>query len=234
MADEKAHKTLEHAFPKDKPHTIVYSILFTRMGNNIPQNTHRKQKEIEEIWIQAQTKANQILTWYQEERFRDTIKVSSVSDHIYKPFGMLKSGRSIGTIGVKKVLKIITPLRLINKVNPSLALLFSMILTSVDDLEVTRSRFKHQSANTNLPQDVKTAIEKVRFGKDMCQILQKILNDLQNQLALIGHIFQEDNSLVNYKNLMIWADWASLHWTALVVAYIQTERQSFSALKRYD
>ena len=105
------------------------------MGNNVPQN-HKNQREINQIWRNAESKANQVLRWYFEERFKDISEFNSLNLSILRPFEWFENGRSVGTIGVKKVLKIITPLRLINKINPTLAIIFSMILTEIDHLDV--------------------------------------------------------------------------------------------------
>ena len=83
------------------------------MGNNQPR---KRQGEINQIWQSAESKAHQIIAWYREERFPDstTPEFDSVSEHIFKPFNLLKNGRTIGTMGLKKILKNISPLRLLN------------------------------------------------------------------------------------------------------------------------
>ena len=127
----------------------------------------------------------QVVAWYKEERFSDpnSLKqLESVSEHIYKSFELLKNGRSIGTIGLKKILSNISPLRLTNKINPCMALLLSMILTSIDDMG--QKNMKLDSACLNLQTHVEKAIKHIRFGKKLDRILMKISNEVQVQLDL--------------------------------------------------
>ena len=49
-----------------------------------------------------------------QKNFACTSEFDSVSEHIFKPFNLLKNGRTIGTTGLKKVLKNTSPLRLLN------------------------------------------------------------------------------------------------------------------------
>lgn len=101
------------------------------MGN-VPSYSE-KREQIRQVYFNGEVKANQILLWYKEERLRDKPgNLCVLSDNIKKPFYLLKNGRSIGTPGVAKILQNIKPLKLTNKINPSMALLLSTIMSAVD------------------------------------------------------------------------------------------------------
>ena len=163
------------------------------MGNNHPG---KRQEEINQIWKNADLKANQVFSWYKEKQFSDPNllkQLESVSEHIFKSFELVKNGRSIGTIGLKKILSNISPLRLTNKISPSMALLLSMILTSIDAME--QKNMKLDSACLNLQTHVEKAIKRIRFGKKLDRILNKISNEVQVQLGHIGTRFQGMNDM---------------------------------------
>ena len=158
------------------------------MGNN---QTRYKLIGINQIWKNADSKSNQVIAWYKEERFSDqnSLKyLDCVSEHIFKSFELLKNGRSIGTVGLKKILKNTSPLRLTNKINPCMALLLSIILSTIDDLDL--KKLKLVSVCCKLQKYVEKAVKHIRFGKNLNPILLKISNEVQNQLAYIGKQFQ--------------------------------------------
>lgn len=188
------------------------------MGNNTSQ---RRTEEIHRVWSTSEIKANQILQWYNEERFGESSAPPCVSQHVLKSFNLLKNGRSIGTIGMKKILANISPLRLINKINPQMALLLSLILSVIDDTSSSRSQFKHQAACRNLIKLSNATVQHIRFGKPLLQDMQRILDQIQTQLAAIGKSFESNSSLVNFANFQLWSDWAALHWISLLISFEQ-------------
>ena len=120
---------------------MIHNKLITKnlniMGNNPSKNVNiGRNGQIKHIYTTSNKKANQIHLWYIEERFRDFPISSSqiVSYNISQSIQLLIQGRCIGTTGVSKILSEISPLKFINKINPSLALLSSMILTIVDTI----------------------------------------------------------------------------------------------------
>ena len=69
-----------------------------------------------------------------------------------------------------------------------MALLLSMILTSIDDMG--QKNMKSDFACINLQTHVEKAIKHIRFGKKLDRILFKISNEVQLQLGHIGTRFQ--------------------------------------------
>ena len=175
----------------------------------------------DKLYETREAKAHQILLWYLQERFRDGSSVTEftiISSSIFKSCKLIKNGRSIGTAGISKILKNIQPIILINKINPIMALLLSIISSSIENIS---ENFKDYNACQNLSKVIKKIIDKIRFAKKLSSDLMKILNEIQAQLALIGRRFEMNPKFVNVKNLKIWADWATLHWITLVICYFQ-------------
>ena len=173
----------------------------------------------DKLYQSREAKAHQILLWYLQERFRDgSMEFTTISGSIFKSFKLIKNGRSIGTTGISKILKHIQPIILINKISPLMALLLSIISTSIENIP---ENFKDYTACEDMKKDIKKIVEKIKFGKRISSSLMKILNEIQSQLALIGRRFEMNPRLVQVKNLKLWADWASLHWITLVICYYQ-------------
>ena len=74
-----------------------------------------------------------------------------------------------------------------------MALLLSMILTSIDDMG--QKNMKSDFACINLQTHVEKAIKHIRFGKKLDRILSKISNEVQFQLGHIGTRFQGMNNM---------------------------------------
>ena len=155
------------------------------MGN--VQST-RKNEEVSNIWRNSEAKANQVFQWYREERLREKEKECCDLEILLKTFNLYKNGRSIGTIGVKKILKNVSPLKFTNKINPVMALMLSLVMTLSE--KFSQSQLGCDSALRKLPKLVDKAVYNIRFGKDMCTILHKMLCQIKNQLASIGKSFE--------------------------------------------
>ena len=85
-------------------------------------------------------------------------------------------GRSIGTTGISKILCEITPLKFINKINPQMALLCSLILTVSKNLD---ENFKVLKFCKELESLVKKLVKQIQFGKTLHNYLTKISNQIQ-------------------------------------------------------
>ena len=191
------------------------------MGNN-PSNDGASIKDhIRNVYSTAERKANQVKIWYNEERFRDSSEKSPqlVSNHMVKSIQLLIDGRTIGSAGVSKILCVITPLKFINKIKPSLALMASMVLTNIELLK--NDNLKDLEACTALKSLIDKLIKLVRFGKPLQKVLEKIGNETQKQLAKIGRGFEAEPNSISVETLTLWADWALLHLIILFVTYFE-------------
>ena len=187
-------------------------------------NVNEKRRLLyEKLYLSKDSKAHQILLWYLQERFRDgTEDFTIISSYIFKSYKLIKNGRSIGTTGISKILKNIKPFVLTNKINPTMALLLSLICTMIEDLP---ENFKDFEACKKIQRVIEKTVEKIRFGKGLSSNLLKLLNAIQNQLALIGRRFEMNNQFVNVANLKLWCNWATLHYLAFIIAYYQEKEK---------
>ena len=130
----------------------------------------------------AGRKANQIHLWYTEERFRENDTSSSseklqlVSPEVNKCVQLFFQGRSIGTTGISKILCDITPLKFINKINPQMALLCSLILSVAKKLD---ENFKVLKFCNELESLVRKLVKEIQFGKTLHKYLIKLSNQIQ-------------------------------------------------------
>ncbi len=197
------------------------------MGNNVDSNL--RHKHIRNVYATADTKAEWIYNWYMEERLGEysnqDFPTTVLSKSLRKTFQLFRDGRSIGTPGVAKILSVTTPIKLTNKINPSLAMTLSLILTSVDNHD--QVLFKNEETCQKIKKYVTKTIRCIKFDKNLGKTLDKLLTCLQDQLAFIGKRFEADNETVNLATLRLWCDWAVLHVITLVVA-------SFQVTDRFD
>ena len=122
--------------------------------------------------------------WYTEERFRENDssnfeKLQLVSSEVNKCIQLFFQGRSIGTIGISKILCDITPLKFINKINPQMALLCSLILSVTKKLD---ENFKVFKLCHELESLVKKLVKQIQFGKSLHKYLAKISNQIQRYI----------------------------------------------------
>ena len=122
--------------------------------------------------------------WYTEERFRENDssnfeKLQLVSSEVNKCIQLFFQGRSIGTTGISKILCDITPLKFINKINPQMALLCSLILSVTKKLD---ENFKVFKLCHELESLVKKLVKQIQFGKSLHKYLAKISNQIQRYI----------------------------------------------------
>ncbi len=160
---------------------------FFKMGN---QNTTNQYYAKLEIVNNLEAKSNQIYEWISEERLQESNDLNSVSGYLVKSFHLLKEGRSVGTLGLKKILHNVTPLKFINKINPSLSLLFCMILSALEDLDAGHHQHFKQSQVGKLQKYITKAIKEIRFDHELGRTLSKIADAIHGQVAFIGRKFE--------------------------------------------
>ena len=51
---------------------------------------------------------------------------------------------------------------------------------------------------------------------------------------LILYLSSDQNELINLENLKLWADWAVLHWTVLLLTYFQNTNDPSSWLEKLE